>query len=175
MASVQPVSPADLVAHCELFASMGQALSRLLVQASPVRRGSALPQDVAKAPARQCFANAGRLVLARQGWTYCEGFAVSDKLRIPVVHAWCLDASGNVVDPTWETPESCSYLGIPYRRAYCEEHWSREGVWDIWSEMPSRSLRELSAEEAVQLEWLENQAEFCQVWSAIFKTHLRTI
>lgn len=56
-----------------------------------------------------CYANAQYLVKRRKCWQYVEGYACH---RIPLEHAWCLDADGKVVDPTW--PEGEHYFGIPF-------------------------------------------------------------
>ena len=50
-----------------------------------------------------CTHNAMRMALGCPELAYAEGFAlpaesVSDS---PVPHAWCVDADGNAVDPTW--------------------------------------------------------------------------
>ncbi|MFB7618308.1 hypothetical protein [Kitasatospora sp. NPDC056181] len=58
-----------------------------------------------------CFANAMR-VAHRTGGAYVEGFVLAaGRLRR---HAWCAQADGAVLDPTWprgETPQA--YLGVP--------------------------------------------------------------
>lgn len=48
--------------------------------------------------AKECFRNA--LMMAQErSLDYVEGYALGH--GIPVHHAWCLDADGKVVDPTW--------------------------------------------------------------------------
>lgn len=47
---------------------------------------------------KACFENAFRLA-KKPGFRYVEGYALA--ACIPVYHAWCLNDSDEVVDPTW--------------------------------------------------------------------------
>jgi hypothetical protein len=57
----------------------------------------------------ECFRNAF-LTMMRTGLQYAEGYAVVGS-KIPVLHAWNVDAEGSVVDSTWE-PVGSVYFGI---------------------------------------------------------------
>lgn len=57
----------------------------------------------------ECFRNAF-LIMMRTGLQYAEGYAVTGS-KIPVLHAWNVDAEGSVVDSTWE-PVGALYFGI---------------------------------------------------------------
>lgn len=61
---------------------------------------------------KACFANAQYLARTRKGLRYVEGFATR---MIPVEHAWCIDAEGRVIDPTWDAGEA-DYFGIAFDR-----------------------------------------------------------
>jgi hypothetical protein len=37
------------------------------------------------------------------------------------MHAWCVDESGSVVDPTWRDPAAAVYYGVPLRLEYVLE------------------------------------------------------
>lgn len=63
---------------------------------------------------KECFRNAAMLVTENKNYTYCEGFAMG--AVIPVLHAWCIDGAGNVIDPTWEN--GSDYLGVPFNTKY---------------------------------------------------------
>ena len=63
-----------------------------------------------KGPAKFCFWNAQRLAGRRKGLRYCEGYATG---VIPVEHAWCIDAAGRVIDPTWSEDYQPDYFGLP--------------------------------------------------------------
>ena len=49
---------------------------------------------------KMCFANSW-LASAATGWDYVEGYAWSAGL-IPVLHAWCVDETGRVIETTWD-------------------------------------------------------------------------
>jgi hypothetical protein len=74
-----------------------------------------LASGLARGPARQCYANAKRL--SRSGLFYVEGFA-SLGLGLVLPHAWCVDSSGMVQDPTWPDGDGAAYLGIPLTSDY---------------------------------------------------------
>jgi len=57
----------------------------------------------------ECFRNAF-LTMMRTGLRYAEGYAVVGS-KIPVLHAWNVDAEGSVIDSTWE-PVGSAYFGI---------------------------------------------------------------
>jgi hypothetical protein len=57
----------------------------------------------------ECFGNAF-LTMVRNGLRYAEGYAVVGS-KIPVLHAWNVDAEGSVIDSTWE-PVGSAYFGI---------------------------------------------------------------
>ena len=70
--------------------------------------------DARRTP-KECFSNAWHLA-SETGLTYVEGFAFN--VMFPMLHAWCVDQEGNVVDPTWKTPEDCQYFGVPFSMEY---------------------------------------------------------
>ena len=78
----------------------------------------ALPQGVRMGVPRQCFRNAARLALRKQGsFTYVEGYAVNTWVAdYPVAHAWCVEGEHFVVDTTWD--EGADYFGVPFRAEY---------------------------------------------------------
>jgi predicted ABC-type ATPase len=76
-----------------------------------------LPEDVPRGTPKECYKNASILVLEREDLTYAEGFAKTATLGdMTFQHAWAVDKTGNVVDPTWDHPEKNTYFGVKYNR-----------------------------------------------------------
>lgn len=74
------------------------------------------PTGIRQGVMRQCFKNATELHLkCSKRYSYCEGYALN---IIPVLHAWCVDQDGNVVDPTWPDQQDCQYYGVEIPRQY---------------------------------------------------------
>lgn len=69
-----------------------------------LQNGEAFTPDKLKRPykygkLKECYGNAAKLALLYDNLTYVEGFGYRNIL--PVMHAWCVDENGLVVDPTW--------------------------------------------------------------------------
>ena len=63
---------------------------------------------------KECFCNAALAAMWNKGLTYVEGYACG---VIPVLHAWCVDKHGDVVELTW--PEvGTDYYGVPFNRKF---------------------------------------------------------
>ncbi|MEI6623515.1 MAG: hypothetical protein WCP28_16595 [Actinomycetes bacterium] len=73
---------------------------------------------------KQCFENAYDLACDDPAQTYVEGLACLT--TSVVVHAWCIDQGGLVVDPTWASldgdPCARRYLGIAYAPMFLLRH-----------------------------------------------------
>ena len=90
-----------------------------LQEKTPIKRG--VP--------KQCFANSQAILvkLLKKGitddYTYVEGYASSGDLGflLPVHHAWLVDREGQVIDVTWNKPETSVYFGVPFRSDYVFE------------------------------------------------------
>lgn len=74
---------------------------------------------------KQCFRNALELAISSD-LIYCEGYAFG--AVIPVLHAWCLDLNGNVIDPTWESGKE--YVGVPFDTDYVVAFTDKYAVYD---------------------------------------------
>lgn len=73
-----------------------------------------LPGEVKRGKSRECFKNAATLAIEYYPtWIYCEGYAAGP---IPVLHAWCVNRRGAVIDPTWN--DGTEYFGIPIKQSY---------------------------------------------------------
>lgn len=71
------------------------------------------PRRIPFGPLKNCYQNASEASL-RHRLIYCEGYACGP---IPVLHAWCVDDRGRVVDPTWRK-RGTEYFGIAFDRKY---------------------------------------------------------
>ena len=79
-------------------------------------------------PRKACFSNALHYALDN-GLRYVEGVAI----RIaPIHHAWCVDAGGTVVDPTWDRPEDCAYKGIAFDAADARLMTLEQGCYGLF-------------------------------------------
>lgn len=92
-----------------------------------IRPLTEMPEEVRYDRPKDCFRNAAVLAMEHpEKFTYVEGYALH---LIGVIHAWCLDREGRVVDPTWHKLhdfEQGAYLGIPIRTQYLFNMMQRE-------------------------------------------------
>lgn len=77
-----------------------------------------LPSNIPAMQKRQCFYNCTMLALEHPELTYVEGYGCN---MIPTMHAWCIDAQGRVVDPTWDYREGLNYYGVAFSRDYLRQ------------------------------------------------------
>jgi len=85
-----------------------------------------LPKDIPEGKVKDCFMNAWHLAIDRPDLTYVEGYASS---IIPVLHAWCVDKQGNVIDPTWGTGKA--YYGVLFTKDYIMKTAMRRKIFGI--------------------------------------------
>lgn len=101
-----------------------------------------IPRKYKYGPLKLCYKNAYQAALMSGGeLIYCEGFAFS--ILIPVLHAWCIDLKGNVIDVTWDRSKFTSinpedkfeYYGIPFALDFVWDQMSKSkhyGILDCW-------------------------------------------
>lgn len=88
-------------------------------------------------PPRQCWWNARLLARrSRGGLVYVEGYASTERLGLPLEHAWC-ELDGKVVDPTWKVygtfDEPAAYFGVSFPDIAARIRSPRQGpVIDDW-------------------------------------------
>lgn len=125
-----------LRSHLSMRALLGADMPiARLVLALGVPRGGAAFKGRRMQP-KACFRNAA-VYAERHGMLYEEGYALSGRLAacgivLPVEHAWCVDANGMAVDPTWEEPETSLYLGVSFRPREVMDRVARKGTFGMF-------------------------------------------
>lgn len=106
-----------------------------LLERFVLRNGTAFPalakrpKGVRMAKQGQCYANAARLALRGVG-TYCEGFALRNKLPIPIQHAW-VNVDGQALDNTWRNVDRAEYIGVEFTNEILTRGLLRTKVYGI--------------------------------------------
>lgn len=94
------------------FYSMGEFV---LKHGQEFKKRFELPKEIRRGKLGLCFQQAADLATRDSRYTYCEGYAAG---VIPLMHAWCIDKAGNVIDPTWADDLGHSYFGVPFKTKY---------------------------------------------------------
>ena len=96
-----------------------------------------LPPDVKRGKMKECYLNAGQLSTRNPDrFIYCEGYALG---VIPVMHAWCVDLEGRVVEPTWK--DGTEYFGVAIKHGYLIRMMQRTETWGVIDHLPLGSRR----------------------------------
>lgn len=127
-----------LIEHLlELTASIenaSNAYGKFLLSHGRHWQAAARPATVRRGIIKRCYLNSQKLVLHSKNddnqLIYVEGYAVPHLAPTPVFHAWLVDRHGNVVDPTWDQPQHCSYFGVAFNREYVRQATAK-GKQDI--------------------------------------------
>ena len=124
-----------------------------------LRNGRRFALDPKSAPSSRgvpnaCYANAAALAENCRDLRYCEGFALRPGL-VPVHHAWCIDISGAVVDPTWRHLVGTDYFGVVFRRDYMVRALAENGRAGILVDRIPVSLKAAQPREFLDADWLQ--------------------
>lgn len=77
--------------------------------------------------AKACYRNALLKVVKDPSLTYVEGYITC--FDIPIVHAWCIDKEGNVIDPTLDGKHiGMDYFGVPFKGKYVASLMMERGL-----------------------------------------------
>ncbi len=112
---------------------------------------------------KQCYRNSMLLVAKHPELTYVEGYACSGNIPISVTHAWCIDASGMVIDPTWSTRNGlhidfsqASYYGVPMQMSFVESVISETGLYGVLDSLWMSSIgQETSMHKILPTQFME--------------------
>jgi hypothetical protein len=88
----------------------------------PVRK--ALPERIVTPHTKACYGNAYRLYRRRKHLTYCEGYVALESCPIPVMHGWCVNAEGEVLDPSVEQDRPAIYYGMAFKDEFVLASWA---------------------------------------------------
>lgn len=136
------LTPAEraLQAQTEGYCRLGSLIHAYVMQRGLLFKAAPLPKKVAQGQKRECFANATHLAVHNEDrYAYVEGYAYST-VGLVTSHAWCVTREGEVIDPTWDTPEQCAYLGIPVHPDFLVEQMRQTEVYGVFGEMPSIAM-----------------------------------
>ena len=88
--------------------------------------------DARCGPSKQCFRNAGRLVLDEpKRYVYVEGFATIKDIPLTFAHAWVWDREeGRALEVTWAEPGT-EYLGIPFDSEWFLAWLTAREIWGV--------------------------------------------
>ena len=85
--------------------------------------------DIELGEPQDCFRNAGTIALEHGNWRYCEGYALTKTVPIPILHGWLINDEGDLADPTWGL-NGHSYHGVIFEESeygaavYGSEHYN---------------------------------------------------
>ncbi|WP_276117994.1 hypothetical protein [Pararhizobium qamdonense] len=118
----------DLIQHLTEFVHGLAEAERVFGPSQALRRLGInfLSADVAQpglrfGQAKNCYANATAYALTNSDLMYAEGYAIEPELPIPIQHAWLVDRSGTVIDPTWRDANHHVYFGIAFKTEFLAE------------------------------------------------------
>lgn len=83
-----------------------------------------------------CYKNCYQLVGPNKNLHYCEGYATSNELDMAVPHAWLVDETGAVVEPTWTNleMEEVAYYGVVLTRSFLRQMALKTKVYGVLEE-----------------------------------------
>jgi hypothetical protein len=123
----------DLTERVENWAMLGHPS---LLERFVLRNGKAYTPGKRighKRTPKECYANAANFVLRRstkKPATYVEGFVISNKLPIPILHAWVSMSGDDAMDLTLDA-ENYQYFGVAFDTDTLRKEVIRNGVYGL--------------------------------------------
>lgn len=86
-----------------------------------------------KGELKSCFENCYNVLWEYPQLSYCEGFAIDDALDLAVCHAWLVNDSLEVIDPTWigKKFKGSTYFGIIFNTEFVREMAEKNRCYGI--------------------------------------------
>ena len=93
-------------------------------------------QSKFRGEANACYQNCYQLLGSNKNLHYCEGYGVSSDLDRAISHAWLVDETGAVVEPTWAhlELEEVAYFGVVLTRSFLREMTLKTKVYGVLEE-----------------------------------------
>lgn len=102
----------------------------VLAEGRPMEHLRPVP-NIERGELGQCYRNSLLFVTDNgREFSYCEGWAYSTRLPIPLQHAWVLNSEGKVIDPTW-SDEEVYYYGVEFDFKFVAEFCINVGYYGI--------------------------------------------
>ena len=83
-----------------------------------------------RGPMKMCFMNSAKAAMDNPELTYVEGYITM--MGVPLEHAWTVDASGQVFDPTIRATDKIGgYFGVPFNTKYLMKTVLENGYYGL--------------------------------------------
>lgn len=105
----------------------GKVFDKVLSEAEYKKLG------IKRRKSKECFKNSTDLALYNDSLTYVEGYAIREDLGLLIQHAWVIDDKENVIDTTWNDPEDCIYMGVPFDREILRKETFDNGYYGLFT------------------------------------------
>jgi hypothetical protein len=98
----------------------------LLKHGKPMISRLPLAERLVHAKSQVCYQNAWTLKqrYRRLSLRYCEGQVWLERCPIPVMHGWCINEHGAILDPSVSNNELAVYWGVIWDDEFAREKWS---------------------------------------------------
>ncbi len=95
-----------------------------------------------RGPMKMCYMNATQEALQNPDRTYVEGYITVH--GIPIEHAWTVDKTGQIYDPTINPDENISgYFGVPFSTEYLLQAALKNKVYGLLGHASNKTLKPL--------------------------------
>lgn len=91
------------------------------------------PVDFGWGEKQQCYANAYWLAFEKPSLIYCEGYALSSVVPIPIEHAWVVRRDGTVIDNTWRD-DGAEYFGVPFQTEFVSKTIMNKETYGVFDD-----------------------------------------
>jgi len=83
-----------------------------------------------RGPMKDCYSNALNIAMLHGGFWYCEGYAASPLIGLPIQHAWICNDQGEAIEVTWPY-ENSTYFGVAFEVDFVAKHVLHTGYYGV--------------------------------------------